>query len=276
MLGHCRQVLAPPAIDDITVEGYRSIGDASIPVRYDQLGIELHSETQAVAGLAGSKGAVEGEHPRLKLLEDQAADGTGHPGGVDPLLSVLMQDIDQAFRLFQGFFYRLHQPGLVFSWVQPVDDHIDIMLLVAVEFYLLVRPLDLAVQPHPGIALGVQILEKLAIGSFLLADDWGEDGDHSSVLPFHLFSPLSSLRLLAFDLFQDADGDPLRRLRLDAGSMLRAVGDAYSGKEQAEVVVDLCHRSHGAAGVFGGGLLLDGDGWGEAVDGVHIGLVHLA
>ncbi len=45
--------------------------------------------------------------------------------------------------------------------------------------------------------------------------------------------------------------------------------------EEAEVVVDLRHRAHGGAGIPDGGLLLDGDGRGQPLDGVHVGLVHL-
>ena len=39
--------------------------------------------------------------------------------------------------------------------------------------------------------------------------------------------------------------------------------------------MNLRHRAHGGAGIFGGGLLVDGDGGGKAVDVVHVRLVHL-
>ena len=58
--------------------------------------------------------------------------------------------------------------------------------------------------------------------------------------------------------------------------MHRAVGHAYPGIEEAQVVVDLGYRSHSAAGVLGGGLLLDGDGRGQALDAIDVWLVHLA
>ena len=47
------------------------------------------------------------------------------------------------------------------------------------------------------------------------------------------------------------------------------------GVEQAEVVVDFGDGADGGAGAAGGGLLLDGDGGGEAVDGVDVGALHL-
>ena len=42
--------------------------------------------------------------------------------------------------------------------------------------------------------------------------------------------------------------------------------------EQAQIVVDLRHRADGGAGVLRGGLLVDGNGGGEALDIVDVGL----
>ena len=54
------------------------------------------------------------------------------------------------------------------------------------------------------------------------------------------------------------------------------MGHAHAGVQQAQVIVDLGHGAHGGAGVTGRGLLVNGDGGAEAVDGVEVGLVHLA
>ena len=56
---------------------------------------------------------------------------------------------------------------------------------------------------------------------------------------------------------------------------LGAVGDAHPGPEQTQIVVDLRHRANGGAGALGGGLLVNGNGRGQAVDGIHIRLIHL-
>jgi hypothetical protein len=53
-------------------------------------------------------------------------------------------------------------------------------------------------------------------------------------------------------------------------------GDADPGEEEPQVVVDLGDRPHGGAGIAAGCLLIDGDGRREALDEVHVGLVHLA
>ena len=78
-------------------------------------------------------------------------------------------------------------------------------------------------------------------------------------------------------------GIPLHRvhhlvhgLLADLPAALGAVGHTGPGPEQAQVVVDLRHRAHGGAGVAAGGLLVDGDGRGQALNGVHIRLLHLA
>ena len=64
-------------------------------------------------------------------------------------------------------------------------------------------------------------------------------------------------------------------LLLDLLAADGAVGRTHSGPQQTQIVVDLRHRAHGGAGILGGGLLVDGDGRTQTVNGVHIGLVHL-
>ena len=64
------------------------------------------------------------------------------------------------------------------------------------------------------------------------------------------------------------------RLRGDRLAGRRAVRHADARPEQAHIIVDLGHRGHGGARVLAGGLLLDGDGGGQALDMLHIGLLH--
>src|SRR5208282_4554772 len=54
-----------------------------------------------------------------------------------------------------------------------------------------------------------------------------------------------------------------------------AVGCAYGGVEQAQVVVDFGDGADGGAGAAAGGLLLDGDSGAEAFNGVHVGPLDL-
>ena len=69
--------------------------------------------------------------------------------------------------------------------------------------------------------------------------------------------------------------DLVNGLLFDLFAAVGTVGGAHPCPEQTEVIVNLRHRAHSGAGVFAGGLLVDGDGRGEAVNGVHVRLVHL-
>ena len=73
----------------------------------------------------------------------------------------------------------------------------------------------------------------------------------------------------------DALDDLVGGLAGDGAAAVGAVRLADGGVEEAEVVVDFGDGADGGAGGAGGGLLLDGDGGGEAVDGVDVGALHL-
>ena len=57
-------------------------------------------------------------------------------------------------------------------------------------------------------------------------------------------------------------------------STVGTVTEIHPGPEQAEIVIDLGDGAHGGAGILAGGLLVDGDGGGEAVD-VVLSLIHI-
>ena len=54
-----------------------------------------------------------------------------------------------------------------------------------------------------------------------------------------------------------------------------AVRDADGGVEQAQIIVDFGDGADRGAGAAAGGLLFDGDGGAEAIDGIDIGAFHL-
>jgi hypothetical protein len=78
----------------------------------------------------------------------------------------------------------------------------------------------------------------------------------------------------AWGLLEEAVGDLAGGLLFYGTAALGAVGGAHPGEEEAQVVVDLRHRAHGGAGVVAGGLLVNGDGGGEALNALHVGFVH--
>jgi hypothetical protein len=69
--------------------------------------------------------------------------------------------------------------------------------------------------------------------------------------------------------------DLLGGLAGDEGAAVGAMGDADGGVQETDVVVDFGDGADGGAGAAVGGFLLDGDGGGEAVDGVDVGALEL-
>ena len=61
----------------------------------------------------------------------------------------------------------------------------------------------------------------------------------------------------------------------DGLAAVGAVGHADGSVEEAQVVVDLRDGGDDGARVSAGGTLLDGDGWGESLDALHVRLLHL-
>ncbi len=147
---------------------------------------------------------------------------------------------------------------------QPVHHHLDGVLLLLLQLGRVVaeevgeRVHD-AVDPGPGVALGLQLGEEVEVFALAAADHRGEHLEADALL--HGEYPVD-------DLLRGLPGDQL--------AADRAVRLADPGVEQAEVVVDLGDGADGGARVAGGGLLVDRDGRGEPLDEVDVGLVHLA
>ena len=239
----------------------RPLGQRQRRVGHDQLGIDLHLRPQAGAARAGAVGRVEGEDARLELghrgAAVQAREALGE--GLD-LAGVHQLEVDQALGQADRGLDRVGQPlAQVRAHDQPVDHDRDVVLVALVEVELLLEPPQLAVDLDAGVALGPQLLEQLAVLALAPADHGRLDHEPGALLEGH-------------DLVHDLLG----RLGGDRAAAVVAVGLADPGPQQAQVVVDLGDRAHGRARVARGGLLVDRDGRRQALDRVHVGLVHLA
>ena len=133
------------------------------------------------------------------------------------------------------------------------------MLAVLVQLDLLGEVVERAVCPHPDVARLPGVLKDFGVLTLFAPDDGGEHLDAGGLGEGHH---------LVDDL---VDG-----LLLDLLAALGAVGGAHPGPQQAEVVIDLGDGAHGGPGVLGGGFLVDGDGGAQALDVVHVRLLHLA
>lgn len=86
------EVVVAPAIPDGFVKGDGAIGDAEVFVWDDEVWVELHFDSQTMAGFTSAKGAIKGEHAWLEFFKDHAADGAGHGRGVRMFLPAGVQD----------------------------------------------------------------------------------------------------------------------------------------------------------------------------------------
>ncbi len=57
-------------------------------------------------------------------------------------------------------------------------------------------------------------------------------------------------------------------------AVIRTAGFTSASEKQSQIVIDLGDGPHGRAGVVRRGFLLDGDGWRQAFNVIHIGLFH--
>ena len=226
----------------------------------DELRVHLHLGAQTGAGGAGAEGVVEGEHPGGQLLDGHAAVLTGVVLGEEDV-PVLPHDVDDDDAAGQGG-GGLHRVGETAADIRPDDEpvHYDLdgVLFVLVQFDLFRQLVEGAVHPAADVAGLPGVLENFGVLALFAPDDGGQ----------HLNA--GGLRQ-----GQHLIDDLVHRLLLDLLTADGTVGGAHPGPQQAEVVVDLGDGAHGGAGVLAGGLLVNGDGGGKALDVVHVGLFHL-
>ena len=169
-------------------------------------------------------------------------------------------DVDDALGQRHRGLDRVGQPlAQVRPHHQAVDHDRDVVLELLVEVDVLLEPAQLAVDLHAREALGAQLLEQLAVLALAPPHHRRQHHEPGALLERHH---------LVDDL--------LGRLGRDRAAAVVAVRMPDPRPQQAQVVVDLGDRADRGARVARGGLLVDRDGRREALDRVHVGLVHLA
>ena len=141
--------------------------------------------------------------------------------------------------------------------LQPVDHDLDGVLAVAVELGQLVDLVHGAVDAKPHEALRAQLVDELRLLALSSDDERGDD---------HHPGALRESRHMVHHL--------RHALRGEHHVVVGAVRVAHAREQQPHVVVDLGHRPHGRSRIVRGGLLLDGDRRRQALDQVHVGLLH--
>ncbi len=153
--------------------------------------------------------------------------------------------------------------GLGWIWLEDdaIDDGFEGVVLALLEAHAFFYVGDLAVDAD-AVALFVEGFDLLAKLALAAADDGGHDDNAFA----------GGVGAVAF---YDLSDDLVGGLAGDGAVAVGAVGLADGRVEEAKVVVDFGDGADGRAGGAGGGFLLDGDGRGEAVDGVDVGALHL-
>ena len=174
------------------------------------------------------------------------------------LLAVDDVDHDEPFRQRDRRLDRLRQPrSQVRLHHEPVDDDLDRVLELLVEDDLLLEHPHLAVDLHAREPVGAQLLEDVLVLALAVADDRRVDRE-----------------LRPFRQPQHLVDDRLDRLARDRPPADRAVRPPDPRVEQAQVVVDLGHRADRRARIARRRLLVDRDRRREALDRVHVRLLH--
>ena len=245
--------------------GERALAQRPLGVGHDQVGVDLHPDTQARALGTGAEGRVERERAGLQLLERQVVVGAVEVLGVEALpVGVVLGQVDELqgdrpARQAQG---GLHGAGQAAARPllhgQAVDDHLDVVLFLLLQRRRLVQPDHGAVDAGAGEALGLELGEQLGVLALAAADHRGEHLEAGALLQLH-----------------DPVDDLLGALPGDRPPALRAVRLADARPEQAQVVVHLGDRADGGTGVAARRLLVDRHRGREPLDEVDIGLVHL-
>ncbi len=259
--------IRPKYSQEVCAQGATAaVGQGLSLVGDHEVGIDLEPDADARALGARAVGRVEGERARLDLLERERvvvgarallgvpASRSGCRGASTG--SMMTQPVRDAER-------RLDRVGETATHPvardEPVDDHVDRVLELLLQRRRLGQRHDLAVDPRPREALGLQLVEEVLVLALAAADHRRQ----------HLVP--RALRQL-----EKSVDDLLRRLRRDPLAAHRAELRPDAREQEPQVVVDLGDRPDGRPRVPVRGLLVDRDRRGQALDEVHVRLVHLA
>ena len=148
----------------------RPLGQRLAGVGDEQLLVDLHLGAEPVAVRTGAVGAVEREGARLELVEGQPVAGAGQVLGEGALaVGVVLREVDevehdQATGEPECGLDRVGEPlpGRRLHR-QPVDDHLDGVLLLLVELGHLTERVHRAVDAGARVALCLQLPEEVEV-----------------------------------------------------------------------------------------------------------------
>ena len=138
-----------------------------------------------------------------------------------------------------------------------VNHNFDVMLIFLVERGRFFNGVHFAVNADAGVARALPLGEFLAIFALAALNDWREQEG-----------------ACAFGQGHDAVDHLAYGLRSDRKARRGRIRHAHARPQKPHIVVNLSHRGHRRARVSAGGFLFDGDGGGQPLNMLDIGLLH--
>ena len=242
-------LVRPDGEDGALTDGERAVGD-------DLVHVHAGDVAQPSALGAGALRRVEREVMGCRLAVGKARDGVHEALAVVAHgTGVLVEQHQQPVALHHSGRHAVAQPLVVLRLhLQLVDDHLDVVVLVAVNLQPGHRLADFAIDADVEVALAAHLLEQLAVVALSAAHQRSE---------YHHRPPLV--------LTKDKLDDFLLGVLHHTLAGLVGIGVGSTGIEQTEVVIDLGGRTDGGTGIFVCRFLFDGDDGAETGDLIDIG-----
>ncbi len=200
-------------------------------------------------------GRVERKQTRLQGRNIATASGANALGGIEECL-VIGAHHHIALAMLQASVQALAQAtGFIRARDHAIDDHLDAVPLIAVEFRNVLQAHQLFIHAHAHKSALAQILEQGLVGALAVANQGRAQ---------HHFLPLVD----AQDLLRQGLGGPRAHGFLAVGTM----GNTGPGKQHAQVVGDLGQSTDGRTRATRHTLLIHGDRGRKAFDALHIRL----
>ena len=205
-----------------------ALGKGQLRLRQHQLQIEFHMAPDSAASRAGTIRAIEGKQPRRDLRQTDPAGNAGEILAEHQHLPVYDLHINDAVPQLERRFQRISQPltdAVVHG--QPVNDNFNGVFLIFFQLDLLAKIADNAVNPHPAVAFAADMVEDLPVLSLFAAHHLRHDEE---------FRPLRQRQDPVQHLIDGLLGDGL--------AAFWTMRPPRPGKQQAQIIVNLRHRSH--------------------------------
>ena len=239
----------------------RALVKAQVRIGDDGFRGDAHHRAQTAAFRTGPKGAVEAEHAGRELLDGHAALRTRVVLGKQqrPLVKQVHQHQTAAFP--GGGLHAVSQALTELvrgAHDQTVHHDFNVVLFLFVQLRRIIQLVELAVDAHAHKAALLRVFQNPGVLALARADHRREQ-----------LQPLP-LRIRHHLIGHLVDG-----LLADLAAAFGAVRHAHARIEQTQIVVDFSYGPHGGTGISRRGLLVDGNGGGQTLNGVDIRLFHL-